>query len=416
MKDPLDDLIREARGHLGSREAGGVDWTAVDGALFARIDREQRTEHGRFAAGGRRWPAVMAAAVAAAAMFAVAVHDRAEHGEESLATQAIEAGDVGGRITGIEGGGEVLVGGRPAMRGATIRLGDVVEVTSGAAIIERPGKLTMRLEGGSRAAVTHTDGALVLALARGAVEAQVVPVPHGEAFAVDVDGSRVAVHGTHLRVARRSDRVTVDLNEGVVAVGNAPRVGSVIGSLVTAPAHAEFTATDLVGSLSVSHEAAGVRAPVTLGPSAGHAEPGVVEAPPAASPEAPAVVAGLLPASMAARHPGAGPVHVDARGATSSPPNAPPAEGAPPSAPASTPEATLQAAVRACMDQRQPAENVTVVVSTTLHLELADDGAVRAARFEPPVAPDVNRCAASAIYRTRFPHGGTASIAVDFKN
>jgi hypothetical protein len=304
------------------------------------------------------------------------------------------------------------------LRGATIRLGDVVEVTSGAAIIERPGKLTMRIEGGSRAAVTHTDGALVLALARGAVEAQVVPVSHGEAFAVDVDGSRVAVHGTHLRVARSSDRVTVDLNEGVVAVGNAPRTGSVVGSLVTAPAHAEFTATDLVGSLSVSHEAAGVRPPVALGPSATHAEPGAVAAPPAAPPEAPA--SGPLPASMAARHPGAVPVHPDVRGASASPATAPPAEGAPPSAPAAAadpnPEATLQAAVRACMDQRQPAENVTVVVSTTLHLDLADDGAVRAARFEPPVAPDVNGCAASAIYRTRFPHGGTASIAVDFKN
>jgi hypothetical protein len=57
-----------------------------------------------------------------------------------------------------------------------------------------------------------------------------------------------------------------------------------------------------------------------------------------------------------------------------------------------------------------------VVVSTTLHLDLNDDGTVHAARFEPPVAPDVNGCAAPAIYRARFPHGGAATLPVDFSN
>ena len=46
-----------------------------------------------------------------------------------------------------------------------------------------------------------------------------------------------------------------------------------------------------------------------------------------------------------------------------------------------------------------------------LHLDLDADGNVRAARFDPPVAPDVNACAAPAIYRTRFTHGGSADVA-----
>jgi hypothetical protein len=62
------------------------------------------------------------------------------------------------------------------------------------------------------------------------------------------------------------------------------------------------------------------------------------------------------------------------------------------------------------------ADDVTVVVSTTLYLQLNDDGTVRIARFEPPVAPDVNACAAQAIYSTRFGHGGGAAIPVSFKN
>src|SRR5258708_4662206 len=79
----------------------------------------------------------------------------------------------------------------------------------------------------------------------------------GEAFAVDVvnpDGtsSRIAVHGTHLRVARDGDHVVVDLSEGVVSIGAPARVGSTYGELVTAPAHAELTA-GVSASLRVDH-------------------------------------------------------------------------------------------------------------------------------------------------------------------
>jgi hypothetical protein len=75
-------------------------------------------------------------------------------------------------------------------------------------------------------------------------------------------------------------------------------------------------------------------------------------------------------------------------------------------------EVALANAVRACMAERPRAENVTVVVSTTLHLELADDGTVRTARFDPPVAPDVNGCAAQSIYKTRFAHGGSVALPI----
>jgi hypothetical protein len=77
---------------------------------------------------------------------------------------------------------------------------------------------------------------------------------------------------------------------------------------------------------------------------------------------------------------------------------------------------TVARAVRACMSEHPRPDGVTVVVSTTLHLWLGDDGSVRTARFEPPVAPDVNACAAEPIYRTRFPKHGAVKIQVDFSN
>ena len=41
---------------------------------------------------------------------------------------------------------------------------------------------------------------------------------------------------------------------------------------------------------------------------------------------------------------------------------------------------------------------------------------VRTARFDPPVATDVNECAAPAIYKTRLAHAGSIAIPIDFQN
>jgi hypothetical protein len=275
-----------------------------------------------------------------------------------------------------------------------LRLGDVLETGSARATVERPGKVTLTLEPGSKTVVTHVQGALILALERGAVEAQVVPVLAGEAFAVDVAGSRVAVHGTHLRVARDGERVVVDLNEGVVSIGPAPRTGSVLGMLVNAPAHIEFDSADVAGTLTQTHDPAGVRAPLGQPPAAAAVL--------VASPQAHSPVMHTPPAPPFEARPEA---HL--AGTSARPVAAPPEP---------TPENSIANAVRACMAERPRADNVTVVVSTTLHLDLADDGSVQFARFEPPVAPDVNACSVAAIYRERFGHGGTVTIPVDFKN
>jgi ferric-dicitrate binding protein FerR (iron transport regulator) len=399
MNSALEKAVREARESFGTHEARHVDWESVDRSLFERIEKERKAERARFASKTRRWPTVAIAVAAAAVVFAVAARDVRR--SQSYA-RAHGGGDdaVAGSIVSIDGA-EALVDGRPADRGTSLRLGDVVEAPSARVDIERAGKVTLRLERGSRATVTHVQGALVLALAQGAVEAQVVPVASGEAFAVDVDGSRVAVHGTHLRVERSGDRVVVDLSEGVVSLGAAPRLGSVLGTLVTAPAHAEFLASDAIGTLQVSHDPATLRVPVVLASEARPATPSSL----------------LLPASPKAEvtPPRAGSaVAGAARPEVHAPQGAIAASAA--VAPELSPEQSISGAVRACMAERPSSENVKIVVSTTLHLELGDDGAVRAARFDPPVAPDVNGCAAPLIYRTHFSHGGTATIDIDFQN
>jgi hypothetical protein len=195
----------------------------------------------------------------------------------------------------------------------------------------------------------------------------------------------------------------VDLNEGVVSVGVTPRVGSTLGALVTAAAHAEFSASDAQGTLRVTHDRSAVRAAAVLAPTAQvkAMSPGLTPAPMAIVAD---VQEGALPplAALPRGEPRPGP---NVAGVAGTPPAGDPnAQGA------------VGAAVRACMAERLHADDVTVVVTATLYLQIGDDGLVRSARFEPPVAPDVNACAARSIYKTRFTHSGAVTIPLSVKN
>jgi ferric-dicitrate binding protein FerR (iron transport regulator) len=403
MSRSLEQLTREAREDMGRREVEGVDWDRLEARLLARVEQERRAERARFDAPlSRGWTAaaLLASAAAIAGVLWGKGHDAqddAQYDEGAPVASRAAVEPTAGRVVPVEGEGAPTIQGASASAGAVLHLGDVIEARGTPVTVERPGKLTFRMEAGSRAVVTHVDGALVLALDRGAVEAQVVPVPNGEAFAVDVGASRVAVHGTHLRVARVGEHVTVDLSEGVISVGEAPRAGDVLGALVTAPAHAEFAAGQAPGTMSVTHDPAAVRPPLSI----------VARAAEAAAAGGPVEVAPAREASPA--HPAA---------AARSESHASQGSGAPvASSPAGIdPGATIATAVKACMAEHPYPENVTVLVSTVLHLDLGDDGAVRAARFDPPVAPDVNGCASPAIYRARFAHGGSVSVPIDFRN
>jgi ferric-dicitrate binding protein FerR (iron transport regulator) len=414
MKAPLEHWIREAREDLGKHPLPQIDWDAVDDKLFKRIDALKKAERARFHVGpNRAWVATGAALAAAVAVIALVFGRPAER--MPLATgptgHAVEGngGETVGQLTDVAPGGRVFLRGSPVQQGAAIAVGDVIEARGGDAYVESPGRVRLIVENGSRVRVTKRGGPLVVSLESGAVEADVNTVARGEAFAVDVDRARVAVHGTHFRVSRSGGEAQIDLNEGVVVVGEAPRSGDVIGALVAAPAHVEFSLANVAASLTVDHDAAAVR-PRAPWPGA------VAEAEPTA-------VYGPRPVEHASDPAGAraslAPHVVESRAASSSA-SAPmgAASSAAPSTSAApvAPEEAVSSAVRACMSDRPRADNVTVLVRTTLDLDVGDDGLVRGARFDPPVLPEVNTCAAPTIYRVRFPRGGSVSIPIDFKN
>lgn len=401
MKRPLGEVIDLARRDFGVDASRRVDWERIDQSIFARIEQEQTAERARLAKpSGRRWAYAGAAAMAIAAAIGILV-DKGH--EPSSVPPALAHSDLlAGRLAEVRGEGSVLVNGAQVATGTSVRLGDAVETHGSEATIVREGSANVVIEPNSRLLVRQVSGTLILALERGAVEARVTPVAAGEAFAVDVEETRIAVHGTVLRVTRVGEHATVDLVEGVVSVGAAPRFGPLLGSVFMAPAHVEFTLVDPVKTLSVTHDPSRVR-PIPLS-----ASPSSAVAPRPDEPER------LRPRSesSAARSPSPGslapPSRLDARPASPSP-------QATSSGEVGSNE-SVEAAVIACMHERPHADNVTVVVNTTLYLDVGDDGAVRTARFDPPVMPDVNGCAAAAIYKTHFPRPGALAIPIEFKN
>ena len=72
--------------------------------------------------------------------------------------------------------------------------------------------------------------------------------------------------------------------------------------------------------------------------------------------------------------------------------------------------------MRACAAQRSRPENVRVTVSSSLKLKIAGGGDVETAQFDPPLLPEIQTCAATAIYKAKLEDsaGGTVTIPIDF--
>lgn len=378
----LDDLVRDVK-----KDTPDVDWKAVDDKLFARLEQEPvpqpsvRDEEASRPGGRVVWigAAFTLAAAAAALVFVHPGRESLESGRAEIAAPVVEASH------------------------GPLAVGERIDVSDEVAYFDSPGKVRWSAPRGSVLRVEHAGAPLVLSLEQGAAEAQVTPVASGEAFAIDVTASsgavvRVAVHGTHLRVARDGDRVTVDLTEGVVSIGAPPRRGSTIGTLVTAPAHVELDARDL-SAIRVDHGPSAVRPAESVTP-ARHSE---------------AEMASLAPTLV---HEAADNAN---ESATTHEPHAPTLSLTPKAHAASnavvvseptwltTPDEMADALAQCGKDALAP----QTTFSTTLTLRVRDDGTVQSGRFAPPLLPEARDCADNVIYkRTKLGTGGSLRVPV----
>jgi hypothetical protein len=301
---------------------------------------------------------------------------------------------------------------------ARLAPGDVIEAGAEPLTFAQEGLVSWTLAPGGALRVRSVGLGHTVALERGEIRAEVTPRSPSEglveSFAVEVEGTRVAVHGTAFSVKRERDHVLVDVAHGTVAVGPVGHVGVTTGHLLVGPARASFS---LDGGRSArlldpTPERVAVaaalpdREPAPAAPTAG-------DTPPAADHPAPHPAEGALAVAPVPRH---GPA---ARAST--PPNepAPHAEPAPPPEPPRLTVDIVRARLERCFRQQSEAGRDATLhidpISTTLSIDLAPDGSARTARFTTRLKPEIVTCAGSAI-AGRFPDGlGHVDIPVTFQ-
>ena len=183
----LDRMILELR----EQTAPELDWDRIE----ARLTREPLPATAQTSFWSRlRLPAVGLVAVAAVA--AVVAVRSPEPLPEKPTAQLIHA----------------------PLDGDTLALGTRLTAGNQPLIVEHAGRARWTLEPHATAFVADAGEFLTVKLESGALSAAVVPNPKPETFAVEVEGTRVAVHGTAFRVERVAERVQVDVSEGTVAV------------------------------------------------------------------------------------------------------------------------------------------------------------------------------------------------------
>jgi hypothetical protein len=78
-------------------------------------------------------------------------------------------------------------------------------------------------------------------------------------------------------------------------------------------------------------------------------------------------------------------------------------------------DAVVANAVRACATGRPHSTDLTITVSSTLTIDVQEDGFAHLASFDPPLAPDIQTCASHTIYSTRFVSRGPHKIPIELE-
>ena len=424
MTRPYDEFVRNAKSDADAATPE-IDWAEVDDRLFQRIAAE--SSRGEFERRRRiAWGVGSLAVAAAATGIWIAVpanRGDAARNPTPLAALPASLGPSVGTVVSIDGAGDIKIDHQSAQNGSALHRGQRLEAERARVVFERvdPSGIAYTFESGTRALVKDALPTLVLALETGAVEAQVQHIKTGDAFAVDVGQARVAVHGTHLRVAREGEFVTVDLSEGVISLGTVDGTREVL----IAPVHAEFNANRVRETLRVDREQSRVRVPVTLRRWA-ELVPSI-----AMGPKEPSTPLSKTPLALRNLQNGAlgtngqvsellSPSQSDSQNPAAPPPDKEPEA---PKAPVRLldPAAEITSGVQRCIEsdavvfgKRDEENSNGASVTTSLQLRIGADGQVQAARFNPAISPAAMTCASAVIYRTKFATPGDRAIQIRY--
>ncbi|HEX2672623.1 MAG TPA: FecR family protein [Polyangiaceae bacterium] len=263
------------------------------------------------------------------------------------------------------------------LNGDTLALGTRLTAGNHPLIVEHAGRARWTLEPHATAFVTDAGEFLTVKLESGALSAAVVPNPKPETFAVEVENTRVAVHGTAFRVERAGERVQVEVSEGTVAVEPSGTHSTPV-FLLRRNSRGNFALDGKTGNVegnasAVVADGAGRQSHRTLAKAATTTrapQSALTPSKPEASP-APSSQAQPLPAQ---------PSISDIEKGVSS---------------------AVDLMNRCFHDQTRTTDN-RVIANTAVTLTVAGDGTIQSVTFAPPLAPGVEECAVSGLRSLTF--------------
>ena len=353
----LDRLILELR----DEPAPKLHWERME----AQLQHAPRPESPRVAPSflsRLRLPAVGAVAFAAIASIVVARRTAPPPQQPAKATAQLNAAPLNGDQLAL--GTRLTAGNQPL-------------------VVAHPGRARWTLEPHATAFITDAGEFLTVKLEQGALAAEVVPDPKPETFAVEVEGTRVAVHGTSFRVERAAERVQVEVSEGTVAVEPSGSHSSP-AFLLRRNSRGNFALDGRTGS--VEGNASAVVAD-------GHSQSRrLVKVPVARThPSAPASVQSAQSAQSARPEVSAAPVAT-----------AQPLPAQPSIADIETGVSSAVELMNRCFSDNTRTTGNRVSANTALTLSVAGDGSIQSVTFEPPLAPAVEDCAVSGLRTLTF--------------
>ena len=355
----LDSLILELR----EQDSPKIDWERVE----ARLLREPRVEAPRASfLNHLRWPAVGLVGLAGLAAVATLVvsHKPAPPPAPTPAKQVAKLSNT-------------------PLNGDQLALGTRLTAGQHALVIEHHGRARWTLEPHATAQVSDVGEFLTVKLESGALSAAVVPNPKPETFAVEVGGTRVAVHGTAFRVARLAERVQVEVSEGTVAV-EASGTHSAPAFLLRRDSRGTFALDGRTGSVEGNASA-------VVADGSGQSHRSLVKSAPVA-----VLTHGRVPAP---------PVELAKPDAAAEPVTPP--EPVPVQPSISDIENGVSSAVElmnSCFHDQTRSTGIHVSANTGLTLSVAPDGTIQSVTFAPPLAPAVEDCAVSGLRALTFAH------------
>jgi len=352
----LDRLILELR----EQSSPDLDWERVE----ARLMREPKPERASAASFVSRWRLPAAGLLAVAAIAAVVVVQHRQVATRNPVSVAHLSS--------------------APLNGDRLALGTHLTAGNQPLVVEHPGRARWTLEPHATAVVADAGEFLTLRLESGALSAQVVPNPKLETFAVEVGGTRVAVHGTAFRVERAGERVLVAVSEGTVAV-EPTGTHAAPAFLLRRDSRGNFALDGRTGTVEGNASA-------VMSGAQSHREV-------ASSPTLPAH--SLAPAA-----------HANDHGVAAAPvASAPVRVSATPQLPLQPSISEIEVGVSSalelmnrCFRDKTTSSGIRVSASTGLTLSITGDGAVHSVTFAPPLAPAVEDCAVNGLRNLTFAH------------